>query len=872
MDKKTETLAGGKLENRLLPFLWVHGEEHSVYREMVKAIYDSNIRAFCVEARPHKEFGKQQWWEDLEVILTEAEKYGMQVWILDDKHFPTGYANGGVEKAPLERHRQHMCNRQVQVQGGKRVRLNVNKLTQPRNRYSLMAWVMLLYGNNMKLPKKYRDDHLLSCTAWGETGTVDLSPYISDGKLVWDAPAGAWTVEVCSLSRDTGMHRSYINMIDSASCRIQIDEVYQPHYDHFRQRFGNTIAGFFSDEPELGNGNYLNHYNLLGTDQSLPYSKELAGQLAKRLGPEWKTLMPLLWKNDADARKTARVRYIYMDCVTRLVEADFSKQIGSWCDDHAVGYIGHVIEDNNQHARTSTSLGHFFRGLKWQTMAGIDDIGGQVYPGGEDKADRNIFGYINDGEFYHYALGKLGSSLGALNPRMQGRTMCEIFGNYGWGEGVRLEKYLVDHFMVRGVNHFVPHAFTSKPYPDKDCPPHFYAHGHNPQYRHFGALMAYTNRVCNLISGGRIDTPVAVLYHAEAEWSGGCMMMQKPARVLWDNQIDFNFVPADVFSERDFYRTELGAELVVNGRPHKLLLVPYAQFLPLEAALGIAELLEKGCRVAFVDARPEGTCTGEALPPAIQRCEVVKLNELAAYAEGMGLRTMPLAPANNRLRCMHYLGKPEVYYLFNEGDTAYAGTVRLPHAGSLAGYDTWADKCFKLETAPAEGGTEVSFTLEPSKSLLILSGEEAKGLAGEQKALAVPSGDKTPLTRFTQSVCKSIDYPNFAAAREIQSLESYAATNKKFSGFIRYETSFTVEDFERVVLEITEAYEGVEVFVNGESAGIQVIPRFLFDLTTLCRPGENKLTIEVATTLERERGGRTPAPTGIVGEVNLYCS
>lgn len=61
-------------------------------------------------------------------------------------------------------------------------------------------------------------------------------------------------------------------MLDEASCRIQLDEVYEPHYEHFKRRFGNTIVGFFSDEPELGNGNYLKHYNILGTEQSLPWA------------------------------------------------------------------------------------------------------------------------------------------------------------------------------------------------------------------------------------------------------------------------------------------------------------------------------------------------------------------------------------------------------------------------------------------------------------------------------------------------------------------------------------------------------------------------------------------------------------------------
>lgn len=56
--------------------------------------------------------------------------------------------------------------------------------------------------------------------------------------------------------------------------------------------------------------------------------------------------------------------------------------------------------------------------------------------------------------------------------------MCELFGAYGWSEGNRLCKWLADYMLVRGVNHFVPHAFDAAPFPDADCPPHFYAHGH----------------------------------------------------------------------------------------------------------------------------------------------------------------------------------------------------------------------------------------------------------------------------------------------------------------------------------------------------------------------------------------------------------
>lgn len=46
-----------------------------------------------------------------------------------------------------------------------------------------------------------------------------------------------------------------MNLIDSESVRVLINEVYEKHYEHYGRYFGKTIAGFFSDEPELGNIN-----------------------------------------------------------------------------------------------------------------------------------------------------------------------------------------------------------------------------------------------------------------------------------------------------------------------------------------------------------------------------------------------------------------------------------------------------------------------------------------------------------------------------------------------------------------------------------------------------------------------------------------
>lgn len=869
-------------DNFMLPFLWIHGESEEVYRSMVKAIYDANIRAFCIEARPHEEFCKELWWHDLDILLDEAEKRGMKVWILDDKHFPTGYAAGAAENAPAELRRQGLLNKHYPVKNG-HITLDVAKkchadhLQQSKHARTMYAITNHALGN-YKPSCRFNDDRILSVTAVRKDRPeppMDLSACVRDGVLDWDAPEGRWEVQLCFLSRNIGDRRSYINMMDKASCRLQIDAVYEPHYARYKDKFGTVIAGFFSDEPNLGNNYIYRVPTTLGQPQDLPWSRELEEALCQRLGEDFAVLLPLLWSNDCDAALTARVRYIYMDCVTRLVERDFSHAIGDWCRERGVEYIGHIIEDDGQHARTGCSLGHFYRGLMGQDWAGIDCIGSQVYPGGEDFTRARDPYFTSTGEFFHYALGKLGSSMGQLVPRMQNRTMCELFGNYGWGEGLRLEKYLLDHFMVRGVNRFVPHAFTCKAFPDPDCPPHFYAHGHNPQYRHFGRLMLYGNRVCRLLEGGTQQVPVAILYHAEAEWTGRCMPMEKAARILWDMQVDFHYVPSDVFAQPDWYHTEIGDALVVNGYAHRLLVIPTAQFITKETAEGICRLRAAGGTAVFLDELPQGLCTGEPLPQALADCPVIPLNELAGLADRMNLRNVRLSPETNRIRVLHQSGKQEAFYLFNEDTRPYTGTVQLPSAQNFVRYDAWENRLVRI--AQQDGCIPV--TLAPSESLILIG-----GACADAADAPVLCGKKTELTAFDESVCRSIDYPAFGEKRPVEKLQSYHLTDPAFSGFIRYETRFVLEEgFRFAALEITDAYEGVEVFVNGQSAGIQILPPFRYDLSALCHPGSNTLAIEVATTLHRQCGDLPytrantpdqwplePDPTGITGQVYLY--
>ena len=869
MNKTIKRVLNGQDDNHMLPFFWLRGEDEATLRKYMKAIYEANCRAVCLESRPHPDFAGPRWWQDLDIILDEARRRDMKVWILDDSHFPTGYANGALKNHPDSVCKQNIFMTEYTAAADGPVSLDL-----------YAAGLMEIHNIRNKQPARVfeNDETVLFVIAKNADGeTLDITDCVENRTLVWDKPDGEWKLQIGVRSRNTGGRRDHIGLLEEDSVQILIDAVYEPHWAHYSADFGKTIVGFFSDEPELGNGPTYAHGNVLGTEQDLPWGPSMEKIMSEELGGNWRELLTYLWN---DGEEAPRVRMLYMDRLTKLVRRNFSCKIGSWCKAHGVEYIGHLIEDGGQHCRTGSTLGHYFRGLQGQHMSGIDNIGGQVLPQGED----NTQGYFNpadhrDGEFYQYALAKLAQSAAAVEPKKENRAMCEIFGNYYWQEGVRLEKYQADHFLVRGINYFVPHAFSAKKFPDFDCPPHFYADGHDPLYRHFGEICGYMNRVATITSSGKHTVPAAVLYHGELEWTdANCMPFEKPLRELYDRQIDCHVLPTDIFTEKDYYQTVIGKPLTVNGQKYHAFIVPETKYLPEAAAKGLSELADCGLPVYFVNSLPVKIAeTGDALPGNLADCPVVRLSELYDAAAEFCPGTPVLSPANNRIRILRINGDTPVYYIVNEGAEKYSGTVTLSESGNCFLYDPWYNVCRNAEVESDGNGITVKLAVEPLCSIMVVLGDCDAPLVSS----VVCDGEMTEIKEWTRSICESVNYPAFADAKTVALPDIVCQELPDFSGFMRYETEYTADKNHTYTLEITDAMEGVEVFVNGKSLGIQIAPPFRYDITAALIEGENKITVEVATTAEREvyafyqkHGYHSlfiPGdPTGITGSVRIY--
>lgn len=843
MDNRLKDIQNGKGGNYLLPFLWMHGEDEALVMDELDKIAQCGIKSVCLESRTHEDFAGEGWWQICGAVLREAKKRGMTVWILDDKHFPTGYANGLLMQKYPQRRKWHLVEQHTDVVGPQNGAVLLEHAGEEHTADERTVVAAVAYRR-----QEGSDERLC-----GEP--VVLTDRVKGPLLYWDVPEGCWRVFVLYQTREGAMHPDYIHMIDPESVDVLIEAVYEPHYQHFGSEFGKTFAGFFSDEPCFGNGLFdaaggePGFYDfVIGTPHmALPWRADLLDRLTAEMEEDALPLLPLLWF--AGGEKTARLRIAYMDIITKLYRDCFSRKLGDWCRARGVAYIGHVIEDQNCHTRLGHGAGHYFRSLEGQDMAGIDVVLRQIMPGmSHYKHTAVAYGGGTDPAFFDYLLAKLGASLADIQPHMRGRVMCEIYGAYGWAEGVPTMKWLTDHMLVRGVNCFVPHAFTSA-FPDPDCPPHFYARGHNPQFRDFGLLMRYTNAMCHLLSGGRRIVSAAILYHAEAEWSGeGFMYTQEPAKALYDSQMDYTILPADALLGDA--RVKAG-RLAVGEAEFPCLVVPQAAVLPRRLLDRIDEFARQGLCVIFVGNAPQTAAEGGGYTPGAETAVCAAPDELPDLLREKGFADIQLAAPAPLLRVLHITrGESQIVMLFNEAMTPFNGRVCLtaggrPYTGAALRLDLLAGTECAVEAEP--GGMPVQ--LAPYESCVLVYGGGEAEQAQPENAFAVKS--RIPLETFAITLRDGVDDPVLRPYRTEALLHDITGweAQPEFTGIIRYETIFTAPAAGRCRLQLGDVGETAHVWLNGEFCGARICPPYWVDLSAAVRAGENRLVVEVANSL-----------------------
>lgn len=470
--------------------------------------------------------------------------------------------------------------------------------------------------------------------------------------------------------------------------------------------------------------------------------------------------------------------------------------------------------------------------------------------------------------------------------------------------------------MVRGVNRYVPHAFTPAPFPDPDCPPHFYAHGENPTYRAFGELMSYSNRVCHLIDGGISCPDVALLYNAESVWAGDYTSNIPACRHLGQAQVDFHIIPADVFADTDEYPMSFdGKTLIVNQVEYHALVISGCAFLDARVAEFVIKSVKDGFLVVFTDRKPTGIVGASEeenaqFEEAIRDILVVPVKKIGTcLKEKMQVNTL-IKPDDRMMTTYHYkLEDHDEYLVLNENaEETFAGEVIAKAEGIPVRCYPWENRleAVNYETQ-ADGLQKIALSIAPLELCVIIfikDEAEYKQLETEVAIARANVNDchseKIMIDTFEVGYVTAKDYlaQLKQAGESLHSGKAVATASGKetvkapftgmqkkypdFSGYYIYEAKVPLNPGQNYVLEIDDVYETAEVFVNGTSIGTKVQGPYKFEIPSAILTEENDLRIEIATLLERKvramgvnfaamSAHRPMSPTGILGQVSILA-
>ena len=574
------------------PLFWLHGDESKERLEMyVGKVAEGGNGGFTTESRPHNDWLGPNWFRDVGICLEEAKKHGLKVWIFDEQWWPSQGVGG---KVPARYAAKQLAASATLVEGPR-------SYEAPENDERLIA---VLAG-------RVDGDGAIDGGS-----LVDLTPSIRNGKLAWEAPAGRWQVMrfTHQLAPGLGQGGGKSLSVDGMSKDCVdwfLETVYQPHYDHFKDDFGKTIAGFFYDEPET-RGDWGTVLNTVLAEHGVDWKKAYVAYKFRLAGEE-----------------QAAARFQYLDARAEAWGRTMYGGITRWCEARGVRSIGHFMEHANMYLMQDFCAGDVMRLLKYSSMGGIDAVFSQFAWGRRAAYDPPC-----------WQTPKLGSSVSHAYGKADDVAMVEIFGARGQDITYPEMKWWADHMQVSGVNFLIPHSFNPRSPRDTDCPPYFYNGGFEPRWPLYRVFADYSSRLSALLTGGRHVAPVALLTPGQSAHVGKRLLPDQISEVMQDALYDCDWIPCEVF-ENDM--TVAGKELKLRAESYRILLVPAVEVIPYATLAKAKEFFDRGGVVVALGFLPSASATlGRSA------AQIAPLREAIWGSPTPGLSVCKTSPAGGR--------------------------------------------------------------------------------------------------------------------------------------------------------------------------------------------------------------------------------
>lgn len=328
--------------------------------------------------------------------------------------------------------------------------------------------------------------------------------HLANGFLV-SRPTGG-TIRGIHYGEDDGEKHAprSADILNPEAVRAFIQCTHEAYWRHFRRYFGNTIKGFFTDEPTIIGRNVHGMF---------PWSLHFENVYQEH-GGRLEDLAALFAGEENEGTR------LYHTLIKHRLGEVYYGQLSAWCSAHHIALMGHPEKS-------------------WDiTMERRFTVPGQ------DLVLRWLAPETGDTTGPDSVLGKCSSDAAFLYGKE--RNSNELFGGCGrkgndWHLTGSDRKWYIDYLAVRGVNLFFPHAFyysiRGKRLHERapDVGPH------NIAWDDYQLWSTYFKRVSAIMSGIKpLAKVLLVVRNDDLEW--------RKASVLFQRQVDFLYLPDSSFA------------------------------------------------------------------------------------------------------------------------------------------------------------------------------------------------------------------------------------------------------------------------------------------------------------------------------------
>lgn len=423
-------------EYRSLPFWsWNDKLEPEILKEQIKAMSQAGLGGYFMHSRGglETEYLKDEWMNCIKTCIEEGDLFGLKSWCYDEDGWPSGFAGGKVPSISPDFHVQWIELERI---------VNFNDD---------------IFNNAMGV---YR---------------VDIDGFHT---RIYDFAIIEETVEYMYFAIYQKSNPSYIDILNPNVIKSFLDITHEQYFNNFGDYLGNSLPGFFTDEPQY-------------SSSGLPWSTILSISFKNKYGYDIVDVVIALFM---DCNGYEKIRYEFWSLVNELYTKSFGEQIMLWCESHNCSLTGHQMAEETLFSQMRYNAG-VMSFYEYMHIPGIDWLGR----------------FINSP-----ILPKQASSV--ANQLGKKFVISEMFALCGWDVSFQELKWIAEWQYVNGINLMCQHleSYSIRGSRKRDYPPSlFYQQSWWKEYKGFNDYFA---RLSVILSEGKNKPDILVIHPINSAW------------------------------------------------------------------------------------------------------------------------------------------------------------------------------------------------------------------------------------------------------------------------------------------------------------------------------------------------------------------